>query len=146
MSINYHRLFVPGLDARTSTIAEVSHRTIKYGNFDVGAGMTTTKSCNRQCTKTELRSLKLQKEYAQMACRNVVQKDSEFRSYLTPSASALAEEQFILMNDYWIVQLSRTKFILMKPTTKKSESLKKMNEKGKRTISNVYLLFMHMYN
>ena len=140
MSINYHRLFVPGLDARTSTIAEVSHRTIKYGDFNVGAGMTTTTSCNRQCTKTELRALKLQKEYAQIACKNVVQKDSQFRSYLTPWAAALAEEQFVLKNDYWIVQQSPTKFILMKPTTKKFEKLKKMNELGKQMILKYLLI------
>ena len=44
MSLNYLRLYVPGLDAHTSTNAEVSHWSIKDGHNNVTASMTTTTS------------------------------------------------------------------------------------------------------
>ena len=50
--------------------------------------------------KNRNKIFELTKKYAQMACKNVVQKECELRTYLTPWATAFAEEQLMLMNDY----------------------------------------------
>ena len=130
LSINYVRLYVPGLDAHTSTNAEVSHKSIKYGSHSVNSSMQTYTSCNKQATKAEVRAHEMAKEIAQKACKNIIQKDSETREYLTPWAENKTLIQRSQMNDYWIVQVSNTKFYMMKPTCKEADALSKMNDNG----------------
>ena len=132
MALNYHRTFIAGLDAKTSTPSEVSHKSIKYGDYKVTSGMSIYTSCHRQATKAEVRSFSMAKNIAQKACKNIIQNDSNTREYLTPWAENLAEAQRKQMNDYWIVQISFNQFIMIKPTTIESEKLRKMNEQGEK--------------
>ena len=94
MTLNYHRLRVPGLEGRTSSNSEAGHKSIKYGENYATAGMTMATSCNRQADKSNLRSKEFEKNFAQKACKNVIQKDCLTRSYLTPWAQKkLAKEK-----------------------------------------------------
>ena len=130
MTLNYHRIRVPGLEARTSSNSESGHKSIKYGDNNATAGMTMTTSCNRQVDKSNNRSEEMAKNIAQKACKNVVQKDCKTRTFLTPWAEQKLSQERKQVNDYWIVQLSSSKFIMMKPKTIAFEKLKKMDSDG----------------
>ena len=124
------RLFVAGLEARTSTNAESLHYSDKYGFQSVNASMSATTSCNVMSNKAETRAKDMAKNFAQKASKNSVQEDSTSREFLTPWAEEFVVKQRSQQNDYWIVQLSRTKFIMMKPKTKESEEVLKLDGKG----------------
>ena len=130
MTLNYHRIRVPGLEARTSSNSESGHKSIKYGDNNATAGMTMTTSCNRQVDKSNNRSEEMAKNIAQKACKNVVQKDCKTRTFLTPWAEQKLSEERKQVDDYWIIQLSSSKFIMMKPKTIAFEKLKKMDSDG----------------
>ena len=106
---------VPGLDQHTNTNAESLHYSHKNGEDSVCAGMSTVTSCNVQATKAEKRSQKMAKYFAQQIGRNNVQEDSDTRDFLTPFAEEMMCHQRNQMDDYWIVQVSKTKFLMMKP-------------------------------
>ena len=55
------------------------------------------------------------KNFAQQIGRNPVQEDSHTRDFLTPYAEEMICHQRNQMDDYWIVQVSKTKFLMMKP-------------------------------
>ena len=112
MSLNHKRTFVPGLDQHTSTNAESGHYSIKYGDHKVTASMSTTKSCNIQCNKAEIRAEEMAKNFAQKASKNLVQEDSNTREFLTPWAEEMVCRQRSQMNHYRIVQVSKSKFLM----------------------------------
>ena len=130
MTLNYHRIRVAGLEARTSSNSESGHKSIKYGDNNATAGMTMTTSCNRQVNSSNNRSEDMAKNIAQKACKNVVQTDCKTRPFLTPWAQQKLLKEKKHINDYWIVQLSSSKFIMMKPKTVEFERLKKMDNDG----------------
>ena len=131
MSLHYLRLECPGLNQHTSTNAESMHYSQKYGLLNVSASMSTATSCNQQCNKTEIRVADMSKAFAQVASKNIVQDDSNTREFLTPWAEDMFCKQRDQMNDYWIVQLSNTKFILAKPRCIESDAVFNGTEKGK---------------
>ena len=141
MTLNYHRIRVPGLEGRTSSNSESGHKSIKYGDNNATAGTTMTTSCNRQVDKSNNRSEEMEKNFAQKACKNIVQKNCKTRSFLTPWAEQKLSIQRKEMNDYWIVQLTSLKFIMMKPKTVEYEKLNKMDKDGNYIFEYYVILF-----
>ena len=119
-----------GLNARTSTNAESLHSSLKYGLYYVTAGMSTTTSCNRQASKAEMRAKDMSKEIAQKVYKNVVQENSRTRAMLTPWAEKKLKGQRKQMDNYWIVQVSKTKFLMMKNRCEEADKDLKDCEKG----------------
>ena len=115
MWLNHRRLFICGINARTTSNAESMHSSMKSGCDKVYASDSISKSATKMMDKSIRRGKDISRFNAHEISRNRTNNHSKRGTYLTDYAYKMTEEQMELSKSCRVIQLSETKFHVYTP-------------------------------
>ena len=113
--LNHTRLFVGGMDQRTSSTAEAMHWSMKSGFDAVRAGMNADVAAETMCDKSLRLTKNLENYNADQVTRTKLWTDDPSLQMITDWCSRRAEEQWDASFQYKILKVSEKQFLVFKP-------------------------------
>ena len=106
MWINYKRLSISGMNARTTSVGESLHLSMENGYDGVFALSSLHKFASKMMDKSERKGKEIEKYNAQELSRTQTCKNSERGEYLTDYAYKLIEKEYELLLSCRAIQIS----------------------------------------
>jgi hypothetical protein len=126
--LNHTRLFVGGMDQRTSSTAEAMHWSMKLGFDAVRAGMNADVAAETMCDKSIRKTKDLENYHADQVTRTKLWTDEPSLQMITDWCLRRAMEQWDASFQYKIIKVTEKQFLVFKPILQeKSVSDKKCN-------------------
>ena len=115
MWVNYHRLLVPGLNGRTTSIGEQMHHSMKSGFDKVLARMSPEKSADNMMNKAQRKGKNQARKNAQKDAKTSTNNNSKTCDDLTKWCEEQFQEQLELLGNHRVVQVSNDVFNVFQP-------------------------------
>lgn len=123
MWVNYHRLFIGGMNGRTTSIGEQMHWSMKSGFDKIVARMSPEKSADTMMNKAQRRGQKQARKNAQKDAKLAINNESTIANELTTWCEEKFKEQYELSKYQRVTQVDSDCFYVFEPDHYKGKFL-----------------------